>query len=269
MEETAQPQSRQGAIVILVGTQHPGNAGAAARAAANFGVTDLRFVDPKCDVRSAESLERAVHAKDLLLGARQFDKLGEALKGTSIAVGTTARSTEAAHRFQRKPIDIRDWLASTSDLQGQVAYVFGPESDGLSGADTGLLDQLVTIPTADYWSLNLSHAVALVCYEHFRREAPNVTTPRVLAPDALLALHRAWDDLVLETEQRGYRQKAARGVWRKVIGRSAPDTYEVHNVMGILANALKRFGNPRYATEMSEKHLKEKGLKVEDAQEDT
>src|SRR5262245_39913526 len=57
-------------VVVLVGPSHPGNVGAVARVAANFGVQDLRFVLPRCDVRAAEAMERAVHAKPLLERAR-------------------------------------------------------------------------------------------------------------------------------------------------------------------------------------------------------
>lgn len=251
-------------VVILVSTQHPGNAGAAARGAANFGVTDLRFVAPRGDVLGKEAQDRAVHAKGLLRADRVYPDLKSALHGVSLSVGTTARTALAANRFRRKPLDVRDWLSGLeSGWDGQVAYVFGPEDAGLSGEDVNLLDQLVTIPTSDYWSLNLAHAVTLLCYEHFRVAAANISPVRSLGPDAMQALHTAWDDLATEVESREWRKETSSAVWRKVLGRSLPDTYEVHNLMGILTNTLKRFGHPRYATPESEKALKERGLKVE------
>ncbi|MEA3137667.1 MAG: tRNA/rRNA methyltransferase [Thermoplasmata archaeon] len=250
-------------IVILVSTQHPGNAGAAARGASNFGVTDLRFVAPRGDVFGKEALDRAVHAKPLLEARQVYPDLKSALHGASLTVGTTARSAIAANRFRRKPMDVRDHLVGLGgDWGGQVAYVFGPEDAGLSGEDVNLLDQLVTIPTADYQSLNLAHAVTLLCYEHFRVAAPTVTRERTLGPDAMRALHTAWDDLAAEVETREWRKETSTAVWRKVIGRSLPDTYEVHNIMGILTNTLKRFGHPKYRTPESEKAMKERGLRV-------
>jgi tRNA/rRNA methyltransferase len=252
-------------VVILVSTQHPGNAGAAARGAANFGVADLRFVAPRGDVLGKEAQDRAVHAKGLLRADRVYPTLKDALHGVSLAVGTTARTAVAANRFRRKPMDVRDHLAGLgSGWDGQVAYVFGPEDAGLSGDDVNLLDQLVTIPTADYNSLNLAHAVTLLCYEHFRVAAPNITPERTLEPDALLALNQAFDDLTAEVDTRDWRRETATAVWRKVVGRSLPDTYEVHNIMGVLTNTLKRFGHPRYATPESEKALRERGLRLDD-----
>lgn len=259
-------------VVILVQTQHPGNAGAAARGAANFGVTDLRFVAPRGDVLGKEAQDRAVHAKGLLRADRVYPTLKDALAGVSLAVGTTARTALAANRFRRKPLDVREHLASLSGQDaggwdGQMAYVFGPEDAGLAGEDVNLLDQLVTIPTADYASLNLAHAVTLLCYEHFRVAAGSVSPERTLAPDALAALNQAFDDLTHEVDTRKWRRETATAVWRKVLGRSLPDTYEVHNIMGVLTNTLKRFGHPRYRTPESEKTLRERGLLV-DPQDD-
>ena len=106
------------------------------------------------------------------------------------------------------------------------------------------------------------HAVTLLCYEHFRVAAPTMTPERTLGPDAMQALHQAWDDLAAEVETREWRKETSTAVWRKVVGRSLPDTYEVHNLMGILTNTLKRFGHPRYRTPESEKAMGERGLKV-------
>jgi tRNA/rRNA methyltransferase len=252
-------------VVIMVGTQSAGNAGAAARGAANFGVAEMRFVRPACDVKSKEAKDRAVHAKPVLEAARLFPDLKSALEGTSLSVGTTARTAHARNHFLRKPTDIREYIATLAGWDGQVAYVFGPEDAGLANEDVNLLDHLVTVPTSDYASLNVAHAVTLVCYEHFRAAAPSISPERTLEPGALQALHQAWDDLAEATDDREWRKTTATGVWRKVIGRAMPDTYEVHNMMGILTNTLKRFGHPRYATPVSEKVLADRGLKVDPA----
>ncbi|MHB8632623.1 MAG: RNA methyltransferase [Thermoplasmatota archaeon] len=249
-------------VVVLVGTSHPGNAGAAARGAANFGVRDLRFVRPRCDVKGKEAMDRAVHAKEVLREATVYDDLASALQGTALSVGTTARSSPAENHFLRKPLDVRDWMAGQATWSGRAALVFGPEDAGLTREDVNLLDQLVTVPTADYASLNLSHAVTLLCYEHFRLRVSGITAERTLEEGALLSLHRAWDALIDETEGRGWRREVASGVWRKIIGRSHPSTYEVHNIMGILARALKRFGNPAFTREHADRFLRERGLLV-------
>jgi TrmH family RNA methyltransferase len=246
-------------VAILVGPQHPGNVGAAARAAANFGVADLRFVAPECDVRAKEAYDRAIHAKDLLDNARTFPDLKSALEGVSLSIGTTARKALAANHFLRKPSDIRDAMAELAGWDGTLAWVFGREDAGLTGPEVDLLDQLVTIPTSEYWSLNLSHAVGICCYESFRLQSQSITPERTLAPGALVAMNEAWDAIVHEAEDREWRKRVASGVWRKVVGRSRPDTFEVHNIMGILANTLKRFGHPDYKSAASDLRLGQEG----------
>ena len=47
----------------------------------------------------------------------------------------------------------------------QVALLFGPEHRGLTNEDLKYCHTKVTIPTADFASLNLAQAVAILCYE--------------------------------------------------------------------------------------------------------
>lgn len=256
-------------IVVLVEPSHPGNVGAAARGARNFGVEEMRFVRPRCDVRSQEALDRSVHAKDLLRGATVHDDLASALAGAGISVGTTARTTQAEHRHLRKPVDVRDWAEALGEVDTQVAIVFGPEDTGLRGEHVDVLDQLVCIPTSDYASLNLAHAVTMLCYEHFRvRETARITPERSLAPETLAALHKAWDDLTESCEPRPWRRRVAGGIWRKIIGRAQPADAEVHNILGIITNALRRFDHPDHATKKSHRYLKERGLLAEPVEEE-
>lgn len=247
---------------MCVGTSHPGNVGAIARGAANFGITDLRFVAPRCDVHGEEARKRSVHALDALMAARVVDTLEEGLAGTSLAVATSARQTTAEDRFLRKPLDVRDWAEGMRAFDGKVALVFGREDSGLTGPEVNLCDQLVTVPTSGYASLNLAHAVSLLSYELYRARAQRVGQERTLSPDTLSSLHKAWDDIVACTEGRPWRQDVARGIWRKMIGRSQPDDHEVHNIMGILGNVLKRFDHPDWATVGSKRTVARRGLRA-------
>ncbi len=251
-------------VVILVGTSHPGNVGAVARGAANFGVEELRFVAPRCDVKEGEAMARAKHARHLLEQAKVYGTLEAAIADIGLSVGTTARTTKASTRFLRKPDDVRDWVANLGQTDTTIGVVFGREDSGLTADEVNALDQLVTIPTADYSSLNLAHAVTLVCYELFRAGAESRTPERTLNPDTIRVLHEAFDALTEVTHEKPWVRESAQGLWRKVVGRSQPDDSELHAILGVFTRALKRFNHPDFATERSHARLQELGLLVEE-----
>jgi tRNA/rRNA methyltransferase len=60
--------------------------------------------------------------------------------------------------------------------KNKVALLFGPEDTGLANEELRLCHAVVTIPTSlEFTSLNLSHAVMILCYEIFITSSP-VTT---------------------------------------------------------------------------------------------
>ena len=75
---------------ILIGTSHPGNVGATARAMKVMGFSDLVLVRPRfADVLiQEETVALASGAADILVRARVVDTLAEALKGVIYAIGT-------------------------------------------------------------------------------------------------------------------------------------------------------------------------------------
>ena len=52
----------------------------------------------------------------------------------------------------------------------KTGILFGNERAGLENEDISLADGVITIPTAEFASLNLGQAVLLCCYEWFRVE---------------------------------------------------------------------------------------------------
>jgi TrmH family RNA methyltransferase len=150
--------------VILVGTLNSGNVGSASRAMANMGLSSLILVSPRCKI-DAQSYALATHGDDILRSARTFVSLREALADAVYVFGTTARS-----RRWRDSIDPRELggRAEQHARGGRVAIVFGPEDMGLSNEELELCNEVVGIPTAPgASSLNISHAVLLICYELF------------------------------------------------------------------------------------------------------
>lgn len=171
--------------IILVGTTHPGNIGAVARAMKNMGLDDLALVNPKI-FPHADATARASGADDVLNNATVVATLAEAIKDCIFVAGASARSRSLTWPY----MEPRECAAKFQTLsqEGVVAAVFGPEKSGLSNADLDHCDTLLTIPTnPDFSSLNLAMSVQVLTYElrlaavsgkpaHYEHDAPLATS---------------------------------------------------------------------------------------------
>jgi tRNA/rRNA methyltransferase len=165
--------------VVLNRPRYPENIGAAARAVRNMGIGQLVVVAPeKCDL--ARVLTLATHAAiDVVEQMLYFEDLAEALSPYNYVVGTTAR--QGGQRITlSSPAQMAEQLIPISQ-ENQVAILFGPEDRGLTNEEIRLCHHLVTIPTAEFSSLNLAQAVMVLCYELFKAGLPpaKTTTPRL------------------------------------------------------------------------------------------
>ena len=152
--------------VILVHPRDPNNIGAAARAMANFGLSELRLVDPF--TVAFQDAVSAVGAQDILKNARIFDTLPQALADCPLSLATSAlRNRRLNQSFVTLP-HLPDWLQTQAE--GKTALVFGNEKSGLSNEDIERCDAALNIPTVSKQpSVNLAQAVILTCYELSRR----------------------------------------------------------------------------------------------------
>ena len=152
--------------VVLVGTSHPGNIGAVARAMKNMGLTHLTLVRPKT-FPDPEAAARAAGADDVLAAATVVESVGEALAGCGFVIATTSRDRDQNFRV----MDVRD-AAERVVLEvqrGPVAMLFGAERTGLTNEELDYAHVLVRIPASPvYASLNVAMAVQLVAYEVYR-----------------------------------------------------------------------------------------------------
>ena len=174
--------------VVLVGTTHPGNIGATARAMKAMGLSQLHLVAPE-RYPHAEATALAVGADDLLTSAQVHGTLAEALFGVDLVYATSARD----RRIDWPTLSPRAAAAQVAAHPEQrVAVVFGPERSGLSNADLDLCQRLIEIPTvASFSSLNLAQAVQVVAYELY------VAAPNVRAP---VSRHRVLSDRTASAE---------------------------------------------------------------------
>lgn len=173
--------------IVLCQTSHPGNIGSTARAMKTMGLGRLMLVSPK-QFPHAEADALASGATDVLANAVVTNTLDEALAGTVLAIGMTARRRDLSHPM----LGLREAAQRMLDTvpSGEVALVFGTEMFGLSNDELDRCQLAAHIPTnPDYSSLNLAAAVQVAAYE-LSMTAAAWTVPD--APQRELASH---DDL--------------------------------------------------------------------------
>ena len=95
------------------------------------------------------------------------------------------------------------WLIDLIDIsqKNRVAVLFGPEDFGLANDELKLCHALVEIPTAgELKSLNLSHAVMVICYELFmaRSEPLPRFTPKLARESELEGMYGQLQELFLK-----------------------------------------------------------------------
>lgn len=150
--------------IVLVGTQHPGNIGAAARAMKTMGLRQLALVAPmKFPHADAEAM--AAGADDVLAAAQCHDTLADAIADCRLVLGCTARSRRIA-LDELSPRDAAQRLHAVAAAGASTALVFGRERTGLSNEELQLCHAAVHIPAnPEYRSLNLAAAVQVLSYE--------------------------------------------------------------------------------------------------------
>ncbi len=150
--------------VILSGVRNPLNIGAAARAMANFGFTDLRLVNAYRV--AAEEARAGPNADAVLERSRDFADLAAATADATLIVGTTS-ATKRDVRLEVKS------LADAVPILGaheKIAILFGSEKFGLSNEEMTHCHWLLRIPTLPQVpSMNLGQAVAVTLYELVRQ----------------------------------------------------------------------------------------------------
>jgi tRNA/rRNA methyltransferase len=171
--DKSRPIISGGPAIILVRPQLAVNIGMCARAMGNFGLVDLRLVNPRTgwpldDVWGKTAESAAAGAQHLLASAKVFDSIPAAVADLNFLWATTARERGQGKRVVSPAEAMAE--ASPRIAAGQKeGILFGPERTGMDNDEVGLADAIVTFPVNPaYASLNLAQAVLLTGYEWFR-----------------------------------------------------------------------------------------------------
>lgn len=229
--------------ILLVGTTHPGNIGAAARAMKTMGLTRLYLVSP-AQFPDQEATARASGADDILEDAQVCSSLPEALEGCGLVIATTARERSLSwpvlkpRELSKKVIEI----APNND----IAIVFGRERSGLNNKELEYCQAAVMIPTAEeYRSLNLAAAVQIIAYEIRQAaleidERNEVDKPSLATSDQMERFYTHLEQTMIDVEFFDpQKPKQLLRRMRRLFNRSAMDESEVQILRGLLTAAQK------------------------------
>ena len=159
--------------IVLVRPEESRNIGSACRALANNDIADLRIVGKKSDYKDGAVRTLALHAADIWESARFFRSITDATADCTLSAGTTRRRGK---NRKGKLLLPEEFAAKAADISGErsggtVAAVFGNERTGLTDEELSECTLGVTIPSSEsFASLNLSHAVQIICYALFREK---------------------------------------------------------------------------------------------------
>jgi tRNA/rRNA methyltransferase len=148
--------------IVLVRPQLGENIGKAARAMLNFGLTDLRLVNPRDGWPNPSAGPAASGADEVLEKARVFASVADAVADCAHVYATTVRK-----RGLVVPVVTPEEAARELWTQAEPsAVLFGAERSGLETDEVAIAGKILTVPVnPDFRSLNLAQAVILVAYE--------------------------------------------------------------------------------------------------------
>jgi tRNA/rRNA methyltransferase len=222
---------------VLCQPSHPGNIGAAARAMKTMGLARLVLVRPK-QFPHPEAETLASGASDVLDAAQVVDSLDEALKGTVLAIGMTARRRDLSHEML--PLRAAAERVIGTVGEGEAALVFGTEMFGLSNEELDRCQLAAHIPAnPDYSSLNLAASVQVAAYELSQAagawSVPSTVQRELATHDEVEAFHEHLERSMIET---GFlnpeRPKRLMTRLRRLFARAQLEKEEVNILRGIL-----------------------------------
>jgi tRNA/rRNA methyltransferase len=235
--------------VILAMPQLAENIGAAARAMANFGLSDLRLVAPRNGWPQERAWVAASGADWPLDDAKLFDRVSDAIADLKVVYATTARPRELQLPV-KTPREAAGELAVAAGEGLATGLLFGGERAGLETADVALCQAVVTIPIdPKFQSLNLAQAVAVNAYEWWVTQAarPPAKFRAGPPPADQAAMQGLYEQLEAELDAGGFFHPPEKRPsmiinLRSALGRAGFSDQEVRTFRGVVTALAKGRG---------------------------
>ena len=142
---------------ILNKPQLSENIGMSIRSIGCFGFEQLDLVNPRNIWPNDKGIKSAKHFEKIAQKVKTFSSIPEAIKKSDVVIATTVRPRD----IQIPYIKLED---ITKIKSKKVSVIFGQENNGLNNKEISYANYILTLPTHDQSSLNLSHAVSIVAF---------------------------------------------------------------------------------------------------------
>lgn len=233
--------------IVLVGTTHPGNIGAVARAMKNMGLSKLYLVNPKM-FPHAEATARASKADEVLAQATITETLAAAVGECKLVIGSSTRLRDLSLELL-DPRECATKVVAVSE-SNEVALVFGRESSGLTNDELLQCHYHVYIPTIkNFASLNLAAAVQIIVYELYMVNLKPIAAKQydTLATAAEMQLfYEHLQQVLIDIDFLKLNNSQLMRRLKRLFNRSQLETTEINILRGILnaiSNLSRLYGN--------------------------
>jgi tRNA/rRNA methyltransferase len=224
-------------VIVLVRPQLGQNIGKAARAMLNFGLTEMRLVNPRDGWPNPDAGPAASGADIVLEQAEVYGTVEQAVADCSQIFASTVRRRDLVMPVVG-PTEMAGHIAASTE---RSAILFGPERSGLETEEVALANAIVTVPiNPEFASLNLAQAVILLAYEWSKQAALAQPTAKELEPPAPHGeLEGLIGQLNRELEGKGYfhppsRTQATKNTLRTIFTKTGWSSREVKAVRGLI-----------------------------------
>ena len=235
--------------IILNAPQLAQNIGAVARAMANFGLADLRLVNPRDGWPQERAWSSASGAEWPLNAARVYDSVEAAIADLHLVYATTARPRELQLPILTPRVAAANLIHEVAEGRN-VGLLFGGERAGLETADIALCQAVVTLPIDPrFRSLNLAQAVIILAYEW--RMTQETGAPAIFRdappPAPAAAMQGLYDHFESELEAAGFfhppeKKPSMMQNLRSALGRARFSDQEVRTFRGVVTALSKGRG---------------------------
>ncbi len=248
MQKTREPKTliAEGPVIVLVEPQLGENIGMVARAMANFGLAQLRLVNPRDGWPNDKARSAASRADHVIDAVEVFETLEAAIADLQYVCATTARPREIIMPVLG-PTEAAGKLRQLHVSGVRTGILFGRERWGLENEELSLCDAIVTFPVNPaFASLNIAQAVLLVSYEWLK----TANLPPLFAEEIVPAKRENIAGLVEHVigslKETSYfhppeKQERMEQTIRTILTRPGFSDREVRTLRGVVASLERRW----------------------------